>query len=86
MSSPQEVASKVYGGKSSDYEVILPSDLNDFKKEMKKRIKKVIKKIREMPNRDDWLQKDLPMAKNILDGGGVKRLDVIDLIEKELKK
>ena len=40
MSSPEEVAVEIYGGKPEDYRVILPSDLDDFKTELKKWISK----------------------------------------------
>ena len=40
------------------------------------------KKIRELPNRDDWIQKDLPIAKGVLDGGGISKFETLDLIDK----
>ena len=39
------------------------------------------KKIRELPNRDEWIQKDLPIAKGVLDGGGISKFETLRLID-----
>ena len=64
--------------------------LNEVRKESKqetaKKIKEIIKEISIMPNRDDRICCQGGLKVGLLDGGGVGRFDVTDLLEKSFKE
>ena len=55
---------------------------NEALQEQSEKVELLKKKIRELPNRDDWIQKDLPIVKGVLDGGGISKFETLDLIDK----
>ena len=52
-----------------------------FTKDVRSAVEWLKLKVRQLSNRDDWLQDGLPVARGVLDGGGVGRVDVIKLID-----
>jgi len=57
------------------------------KEKHNQQIREIIEAVQKMPNRDDYIQRILgqELAIGILDGGGVKRFDVIKLLENYLE-
>ena len=51
-----------------------------------KLLKSIDEKLRELPNRDEMIQKHSPAIVSVFDGGGIGRFDTLDIINDEFKK
>ncbi len=73
--TPEPLKGKIKTGWSGDAEAVSPEDIKSAVEWLKK-------EIRELPNRDDMIQKHQKIKLGILDGGGVGCFNVLDLIDK----